>query len=271
MRAHYTALVLSLAAVTVIGCGARVPHEASTLPRSAEHSLVSSDTRARSVILLIGDGMADSEITVARNYQVGAAGRLALDTLPSTGAYTTYAVSETNPALPDYVVDSAASATAWSTGRKTSSRRLSTAPATDEVLKTILELAQEKGLATGDVTTAELTDATPAALAAHVNDRSCEGPSDMKLCPQYRKAANGGGSIAEQMIDHRIDVLLGGGKQRFEETIEGGPYDGETVLQSARAQGYSIVTDATGLRAVRPGDKVLGLFADGQHGSRVAW
>ena len=43
-----------------------------------------------SVILLIGDGMDDSMITAARNYSVGAAGRLVLDGLPATGAMTTY-------------------------------------------------------------------------------------------------------------------------------------------------------------------------------------
>ena len=48
---------------------------------------------ARNVILFIGDGMGDSEITLARNYAVGAEGRLALDTLPLTGAYTTPAAA----------------------------------------------------------------------------------------------------------------------------------------------------------------------------------
>src|SRR3954463_6996017 len=67
--------------------------------------------KARNVILLIGDGMGDSEITIARNYQVGANGRLAMDTLPLTGAYTTYAVQKDNPSLPEYVTDSAASGT----------------------------------------------------------------------------------------------------------------------------------------------------------------
>jgi alkaline phosphatase len=37
---------------------------------------------ARNIILLIGDGMGDSEITIARNYAVGAAGRLTMDRLP---------------------------------------------------------------------------------------------------------------------------------------------------------------------------------------------
>src|SRR5690349_13040795 len=63
--------------------------------------------RSPSVILLIGDGMGDSEITVARNYQAGAAGRLALDRLPMTGALTTFSVRRDNPALPDYSPDSA--------------------------------------------------------------------------------------------------------------------------------------------------------------------
>ena len=56
--------------------------------------------KARNVILLIGDGMGDSEITIARNYQVGAAGRLAMDTLPLTGEYTTYSVQKDNPTCP---------------------------------------------------------------------------------------------------------------------------------------------------------------------------
>src|SRR5262245_350059 len=81
--------------------------------------------RAKNVILFLGDGMGDSEITVARNYQVGANGRLWMDTLPLTGEYTTYALQESNPSLIDYVTDSAASGTGWATGFKTSNGRIS--------------------------------------------------------------------------------------------------------------------------------------------------
>ena len=66
---------------------------------------------ARNVLLFIGDGLGDSEITIARNYEVGAAGRLAMDSLPFSGEYTTYAVKENAPEIPDYVTDSAASGT----------------------------------------------------------------------------------------------------------------------------------------------------------------
>lgn len=95
------------------------------------------------------DGMGDSEITVARNYHVGASGRLALDRLPFTGAYTTSSIQDANPTLPDYVPDSAATGTAWATDSKTSNGRVSTTAGTDIDLPTILELAQRAGFAQG--------------------------------------------------------------------------------------------------------------------------
>lgn len=77
-----------------------------------------SGAAARNIILLIGDGMGDSEITLARNYQKGAGGFFdGIDALPLTGSYTTYAL--TKDGKPDYVTDSAASGTGWSTGTKT--------------------------------------------------------------------------------------------------------------------------------------------------------
>src|SRR6476620_990515 len=86
--------------------------------------------RAKNVIMFLGDGMGDSEITIARNYQVGANNRLWMDTLPFTGEYTTYALQESNPSLIDYVTDSAASGTGWATGFKTSNGRISSVAGT---------------------------------------------------------------------------------------------------------------------------------------------
>lgn len=221
--------------------------------------------KAKNVILFLGDGMGDSEITIARNYHVGAAGRLRMDKLSLTGAYTTFAVEESNPSLPNYVTDSAASGTAWATGFKTSNGRISTVAGSHGVapLRTILEMAQAAGFKTGNVSTAEITDATPAVLASHVNDRGCQGPADMANCSDYKKLNGGPGSIAEQMVDHHVDVVLGGGKQRFDQIIDGGPFAGQSVIDSAIAQGYTFVTDATGLAATEPGQKVLGLFTPG--------
>jgi alkaline phosphatase/streptomycin-6-phosphatase len=221
--------------------------------------------RAKNIIFLLGDGMGDSEITAARNYQAGAAGLLAMDTLPFTGAVTTYALQEKDPSKPDYVTDSAAGGTAWATGQKTSNGRISTSAGTDKPLKTILELAKQMGYRTGNITTAEITDATPAVLGAHVNSRACQGPADMQSCPKYKKSAGGPGSIAEQLIDHKIDVLMGGGLQRYQQISDGGPNEGKRVLDSAEAQGYKVVTSAQELTQVQlqPGQRLLGLFNHG--------
>jgi alkaline phosphatase/streptomycin-6-phosphatase len=215
---------------------------------------------ARNILLFIGDGMGDSEITAARNYAVGASGHLAMDTFPLTGEYTTYAVQEIDPTLPDYVTDSAASGTAWATGHKTSNGRIATTARTDQDLRTILELAQERGMRTGDVTTAELTDATPAVLAAHVSSRTCQGPTDMAACPQDKKSAGGPGSIAEQLIAHEIDVLMGGGAARFEQQPT---EDGRLPVQDALRRGYRVIGGAAGMPLATPGRKLLGLFAPG--------
>ena len=216
--------------------------------------------KARNVILLIGDGMGDSEITIARNYQVGAAGRLAMDTLPLTGAYTTYAVQKDNPALPEYVTDSAASGTGWATGHKTYNGAISVLPSGKPV-PTILELAKASGYRTGNVTTAELQDATPAVLGAHVIDRNCKGPDAMATCAVNDKLNGGAGSVAEQLVQTKPDVLLGGGKQFFDQTVKAGKYRGLTVLQQAQVNDYQVVTDAAGLAAASNKGPILGAFA----------
>jgi alkaline phosphatase len=211
--------------------------------------------------MFLGDGMGDSEITIARNYQVGAAGRLAMDGLPFSGEYTTYAVERgTTPLKPVYVTDSAASGTGWSTGHKTYNNAISVDPVTGKPMTTILEMAQKAGYKTGNITTAELTDATPAVLDSHISLRGCQGPADMATCPNETKAAGGLGSIAEQTIDHKVDVLMGGGKNRFDQVATTTPVT-TTVLQQAQALGYNIATDAAGMQAAQPGKPFLGLFA----------
>src|SRR3954466_8768620 len=122
---------------------------------------------AKNVIMFLGDGMGDSEITIARNDAVGAAGRLSMDAMPLTGEYTTYAVRRGTADVPDYVTDSAASATGFATGHKTYNNAVSVDPVSLQPLPTILEGAQRAGYKTGNVTTAELDMPAPAMLDSH--------------------------------------------------------------------------------------------------------
>jgi alkaline phosphatase len=225
----------------------------------------------KNVIFFLGDGMGTQELTAARYYQYGAAGRMNIDRNLFTGFQTTWSVKP-GPGpdlLPDYDPDSAATGTMWATGQKTVDERISQGPSTaldvpGRNLKTVLERWQRKGARVGNVSTAEITDATPAVLDSHISLRGCQGPADMAPCDSEKKDGGGLGSIAEQTVDHRVDVVLGGGRNRFTQTITGGPDAGRTVEQSAARQGYTEVNDAAGLASLRRRDRpVLGLFAGG--------
>ena len=225
-----------------------------------------SNGTAKNVILLIGDGMGDSEITAARNLAMGAGGFFkGIDALPLTGQYTHYSLDKKSH-KPSYVTDSAASATAWSTGTKTYNGALGVdVNGKDHV--TILELAKAAGKATGNVSTAELEDATPAALVSHVTSRKCYGPEKTsELCAGNALEQGGKGSIAEQLLKTRADVTLGGGGKTFSEVAKAGDYQGKTLREQAQSMGYQLVSDLNGLNAISSASQdkpVLGLFADG--------
>ncbi|MGL5698187.1 MAG: alkaline phosphatase [Kluyvera sp.] len=221
---------------------------------------------AKNVILLIGDGMGDSEITAARNYAEGAGGYFkGIDALPLTGQYTHYSLDK-KTGKPDYVTDSAASASAWSTGVKTYTGARSV-DIHEKDHQTILELAKAAGLATGNVSTAELQDATPAAQVSHVTSRKCYGPSvTSEKCPTNALEKGGKGSITEQLLNARPDVTLGGGAKTFAETATAGEWQGKTLREQAQARGYQLVSDATSLAAISQANQdkpLLGLFSDG--------
>ncbi|MBN5357653.1 alkaline phosphatase [Serratia ureilytica] len=225
-----------------------------------------SDKTAKNVILLIGDGMGDSEITAARNYAEGAGGYFkGIDALPLTGQYTHYSLDRKTH-KPDYVTDSAASATAWATGVKTYNGALGV-DVNGKDQPTLLEIAKAAGKATGNVSTAELQDATPAALVSHVISRKCYGPKETSEKCAANALENGGrGSITEQLLKTRADVTLGGGAKSFNQLAKSGEWQGKSLKDQAAAQGYQWVSNADELQAVTLANQqkpLLGLFADG--------
>jgi alkaline phosphatase len=268
-RKRLSFVLVAMLVVAALGAGTAAATGFFSRHDSTERAVVAAlaDKHPQNVIFFLGDGMGTQEVTAARYYQ-GVNNALNVDRMPFTGFDTTWSVKPgSGPSyLPDYDPDSASTGTMWATGQKTIDERISQGPSTainvpGPNLKTVLELAQKRGMKVGDVSTAEITDATPAVLASHISLRGCQGPADMAACPLETKTAGGLGSIAEQEVDHKVDVLLGGGRNRFTPTISGGPDNGKTVIESAQAKGYRYVTDAAGLSGVSSANKpVLGLF-----------
>lgn len=225
-----------------------------------------SDKTVKNVILLIGDGMGDSEITSARNYAEGAGGYFkGIDALPLTGQYTHYSLDKKTH-KPDYVTDSAASATAWSSGVKTYNGALGV-DVNGKDQPTLLEIAKAAGKATGNVSTAELQDATPAAQISHVTSRKCYGPEETSEKCATNALENGGrGSISEQLLKARADVTLGGGAKSFNQLAKSGEWQGKSLKDQATALGYQWVENLETLNTVSVANQqkpLLGLFAAG--------
>jgi alkaline phosphatase len=224
---------------------------------------------ASNVILFIGDGMDDQQITAARNYLYGAEGKTVLDNMKIRSSVQVLTVDEEDPKKMIYVADSANSATSMATGENTSRGRIATSAKTDKDIETIVELAQKAGLKTGIVTSASITDATPSSFVAHISSRGCESAKHMTQyrdkivniidCSQDTKRNGGKGSIAEQLANSEVDLMLGGGRMHFTEKNEA---QDKTILQEAREHKFVIVDSLNQAASVNTNQKLLGLFAD---------
>ncbi|GAA3717162.1 hypothetical protein GCM10022204_41330 [Microlunatus aurantiacus] len=233
-----------------------------------------SGGRAKNVIYLLGDGMGRTHVTAARERYYGAAGNLNMERLPVVGQVRTYAVEKNSgqPGAadfePNYVTDSASSATAWASGVKTYNAALGV-DAKGRVAPTLMELAKRAGYRTGNIATSEITDATPAGQMSHALARGCQGPTysaascqdteitgtplpttDVRVTP-----------IADQIARNgTADVILGGGLSRFdaadEQALLGQGYD---VLGSPTSQTVATRTDLQGTQS----RKIFGLFNRG--------
>ncbi len=194
----------------------------------------STNTRARNVILFIGDGMGISTITAAHILQGQLRGESGEENLLSFERFPATALSKT------YTVDmqtseSAGTATAMLTGVKSRGgaiaidqvpARATCSEASGHEAQTLLEAAETAGMATGIVSTARITHATPAAAYAHVTDRDWE--ADARMPPA--RIAEGCRDIARQLVEFAhgdgIDVVLGGGRTMFMTSAQPDPEEG---------------------------------------------
>lgn len=211
--------------------------------------------KSKNLIVLIGDGMGPAQVSAARYYQQYEHGIKALNLDPYyVGQATTYADrgEDGGTIVSGIVTDSASAGTAFATGNKTYNAGISVS--NEEISKpfaSIIEASERSGKATGLVTTARITHATPAVYASHVRNRDNEN------------------AIASQYLESGVDVLLGGGESFFVTKEEKGKRSDKNLLPEFKAKGYNVVKNLGELNAVpaAAGAKVLGLFG----GSHVAY
>ncbi|GAB3386444.1 alkaline phosphatase [Lysobacter fragariae] len=253
-----TLLTLSCAVVTVLAAapssaespkqwyedGARAAHNGATQR--------ANNRPAKNVILFVGDGMGLSTVAAARilegqlNGQTGEENSLSFERFPYVSLSKTYSVDGQTP-------DSAPTMSAMMTGIKTnqgvlavtqSARYNDCASARGQGVATLLEMSEAMGLATGVVSTARLTHATPAATYAHTPNRDWE--SDAELTTEAK--TNGCKDIARQLIEFPfgdgIEVALGGGRSYFLPNTFNDPED--TGSKGRRKDGRNLAEEWAG-------------------------
>ncbi|MFN0022687.1 MAG: alkaline phosphatase [Parvularculaceae bacterium] len=287
MKKIYTAL--ALLPVLISSAAAEGPKSAeadryfkdgqSTL--SARKAVKPNTRKAKNVILFVADGMDQTTVTAARIFdgqtrgEEGEENFLSFERFPWIALSKTY---NTNAQTPD----SAGTMSAMVTGVKTKMGILSLddtaevancASSKGAVAVTVGEYAEKIGLATGVVTTARLTHATPAAVFAHAPDRDWE--RDTNLTEEALQ--NGCTDIARQLLEFPygdgLEVAMGGGRQNFlplevadPETPNtmGGRRDQRNLAEewSKKSSNHRYIWDRKGFDAIdaaaRP--RVLGLF-----------
>jgi alkaline phosphatase len=231
------------------------------------------DQRARNVILFIADGngvASNTAIRIADGQRRGEPGEenvLTYEAFPHLALSKTY---NTDAQIPD----SAGAATAMLSGVKTGKGVIGLGPravrgdcgsALANPVVSLAELADARGMATGVVTTARLTHATPAAFYAHSANRDWEIGASV---PPGAHCMD----IARQLVGFPFEVAMGGGRQNFLPTgvsgVEGDPglrQDGRNLIAEWQTGGPGRTVVQTGrdfdrLSVTRP-TRVLGLFA----------
>jgi alkaline phosphatase len=204
----------------------------------------------KNVIVLIPDGCDETIQTVARWYK---GEDLQVDSMVGGGVKQHMANS--------VITGSAAAATAFATGHKTTVRFLGVGPRAEDLLTgyvpevepyapvaSILEAAKLAGKSTGLVATSRITHATPAAYASHIHDRGMDN------------------EIMEHLVYNNLDVAFGGGKRHLlpgsacDNAVDGGERtDCENLLEVLLDRGYNFVETKDGLNALSEGP-AWGLF-----------
>lgn len=182
------------------------------------------EPKVENIIYMIGDGMGVAHISsaqIAQDYEP-----LNMERAHYVGLAKTYSAN-------NRITDSAAAGTALSTGYKTNNSMIGMTP--DNLPHpSIREKAEKAGMTTGVIATYPVTNATPAAFVAHVDNRYKED------------------EITTYYISNEVDVFMGGGSKRFDQRA-----DSLNLFDTLREKGYTIAFDLGELEGISEGKVAL--------------
>jgi len=206
--------------------------------------------QAKYVFYFIGDGMAMPQITATEIFKGTLSSNnpmnkesLSSSVFPNQGMQATHSMNS-------FITDSAAAGTALATGHKTDNDVLGMDPTKKIKFRTMAEMAKEKGMKVGIVSSASIDHATPASFYAHESSR------------------NNFYEIETAMITSGFDYFAGGGLLQ----PTGKKHDKPNILDNAKQNGYKIVNDQAAIMKLTKNDgKVLAFSSDLADGAAMQY
>ncbi|QWE11587.1 alkaline phosphatase [Polynucleobacter sp. AP-Titi-500A-B4] len=201
-----------------------------------------AQSKPKNIIILFADGATNSQYEFGRysSAQLRQQPFAVTDVVMARGHYQLMKTESANY----FVTDSAAAASAMSTGYKVNNGAISITP-DGKSPPTLMQIAKQNGKRIGLISTAPIYDASPAAFSVHAKSRRDNE------------------SIVNQYVELVPDVLMGGGLNFFlPKTVAGGKrQDDQNIVEIFKAKGYQYISTPVELNLVR-NNKLLGLFAE---------
>ncbi|KAI1326640.1 alkaline phosphatase [Xylariaceae sp. FL0255] len=206
----------------------------------------------RNLIFMVSDGMGPASLSLTRSFRQYTEGLEFGDTLTLDKHFWGSSRTRSSSSL---VTDSAAGATAFSCARKSYNGAISMLPDSTPC-GTVLEAAKKAGYTTGLVVTTDITDATPACFASHVDYRTQQDEIALH-------------EIGHGPLNRVVDLMLGGGRCHFlpNSTYGGCREDEIDVIDMAQKEyGWNYIGNRSAFDDYWVGQKevplpMLGLFA----------
>jgi alkaline phosphatase len=221
--------------------GATILNPFETIAQIPEVSENFRNRKAKNIIFLVSDGMSQGTLTIANVYKYHKTGQNTHWIQGYKDNLLVRALMDTESAS-SLVTDSAAAGSAWGGGFRVKNGSLNIG-ANGEAYLPILQKFKMRGKKVGCVTSVPVTHATPASFSVSSKSRDNQD------------------GIAENYLDLKFDVMMGGGANFFSAEKRKDKKD----LASVFAQkGYQIFKTRQDLEKIKPNVPVLGLF--GAHG-----
>ncbi|SIS46910.1 alkaline phosphatase [Zobellia uliginosa] len=224
---------------SLLTLGTTLLHPFGSAANTVQQGRINKNKKAKNIIVIVSDGMSIGTLNMADLY-------LSRKTGTGTNWLQLYKDNKVTRSLMDMasassiVTDSAAASSSWGGGVRIDNGALNVSRNGEEHLP-IWQKFKQVGKKAGCVTTVPITHATPAGFCVNSKSRNAQE------------------QIAEKYLQHKFDVMMGGGDTYFSPEKR---KDKKNMYQDFASNGYKVVKTRSEMLSASIDQPILGVFHD---------